>query len=267
MRVEDWGNISGELLVIGGLYSNLRAFQSFLQIANGASVLCTGDIVAYGAEAAETVAAFRASHIRSIAGNVEMQLAANALDCGCGFDEGTLCDRLSAAWYAHANARIGEEDRQWMVSLPDLATFTFHGRKGVAIHGGVTDVARFLFPTSPESAFEEELAALNTSLGPVDLVLAGHSGVAFHRRIGATDWINAGALGMPPHDGRAETRYARLTPTGVIFERLAYPASEAAAAMQAAGLSQGYDKALLSGYWPSEDVLPPEMRRYSSAKG
>ena len=154
-----------------------------------------------------------------------------------------------------------------MATLPDLATFTYEGRKGVVLHGGASDVARFLFPSSPESAFEEELAALNALLGPIDLVLAGHSGVAFHRRIGSTDWINAGALGMPPHDGRTASRYARLTPNGVIFERLTYPAAEAAAAMRAAGLSQGYDKALLSGYWPSEDVLPPEMRRYSSAKG
>lgn len=267
MRVEDWGNFSGELLVIGGLYSNLRAFQSFLQIANGAPVLCTGDIVAYGAEAAETVAAFRASGLRTIAGNVEVQLAANALDCGCGFDEGTLCDRLSAAWYAHANARIGAHDRQWMATLPDIATFTFHGRKGALIHGGASDVARFLFPSSQEGVFEAELAALMALIGPVDLVIAGHSGVAFHRRIGPTDWINAGALGMPPHDGRTASRYARLTPTGVIFERLTYPANEAAAAMRAAGLSQGYERALLSGHWPSEDVLPPEMRRYSSAKG
>lgn len=40
-----------------------------------------------------------------------------------------------------------------------------------------------------------------------------------------------------------------------------------AAAMVAAGLTQGYDAALLSGYWPSEEVLPPDLRRAGLVNG
>ena len=32
-------------------------------------------------------------------------------------------------------------------------------------------------------------------------------------------------------------------------------------AMRSAGLTQGYDTALQTGNWPSEDVLPKELRR------
>ncbi len=39
------------------------------------------------------------------------------------------------------------------------------------------------------------------------------------------------------------------------------------AAMERAGLTQGYHSALRSGYWPSEDVLPPELRRAALASG
>jgi len=38
----------------------------------------------------------------------------------------------------------------------------------------------------------------------------------------------------------------------------------AAEAMIAAGLTQGYETALLTGYWPSEDILPLELRKEGS---
>jgi hypothetical protein len=45
---------------------------------------------------------------------------------------------------------------------------------------------------------------------------------------------------------------------GIMIEPLPliYAADEASAKMQSCGLTGGYDKALLSGIWPSADVLP-----------
>ena len=53
-----------------------------------------------------------------IAGNCEENLAAGALDCGCGFAEGTACDLLSRAWYAHADRQVTKAHRAWMAGLP-----------------------------------------------------------------------------------------------------------------------------------------------------
>ena len=41
---------------------------------------------------------------------------------------------------------------------------------------------------------------------------------------------------------------------------LEYDVEGAVADMQQAGLIQGYDKSLVSGVWPSEDVLPQDLR-------
>ena len=68
-------------------------------------------------------------------------------------------------------------------------------------------------------------------------------------------------IGMPPHDARYQTRFAVLGQQGVLFERLKYDVEAAVQAMQAAGLSDAYAEALRSGIWPSEDVLPKELRR------
>ncbi len=270
MFVQDLGQLDGPVLLFGGPYSNLPATQALMAVARELGIgaghmICTGDLVAYCGEPAQTVAAIRASGCAVVAGNCEKQLAAYEMDCGCGFDEGSACDLLSAGWYAHADQAIGAEDRKWMADLPDIARFTHQSRRIAVIHGGVTDISRFLWPTSPEADFAEEIARLTALVGPVDMVVSGHCGMAFTRGIGAVEWVNAGVIGMPPHDGRPETQYAVLRDGEVGVERLNYDHAAAAESMRERGLS--YDRALLTGYWPSEEVLPPDLRRPALASG
>lgn len=262
MRHLDLGRLAGPVLVFGGPYSNLQATEALLAQAqargiSGRHLICSGDLVAYCAEPAATVAALRGSGAIVVAGNCEIQLAAQALDCGCGFEAGTTCDLLSAGWYAHANAHVSPQDRDWMGRLPDIVTYTqASGGRVAVIHGGVTDVARFVFDVTPEAVFREEIAALEAQVGAVDAVVAGHSGLAFERQIGAHRWINAGVIGMPAHNGRQTTTFATLDGSELQFHDLAYDVPAAFAKMQQVGLTQGYHDALMSGYWPSEDVLP-----------
>ena len=272
MRHHDLGELLGAVMLFGGPYSNLQATEAVLAQAVALDVpkgqlICTGDVVAYCAQPAETVAALCGAGAVVVAGNCEIQLAANALDCGCGFEAGTTCDVLSAGWYAHANAEVDAEARRWMTGLPDVVTFQQGDKRVAVIHGGVTDVARFVFSTAPEAVFDEEIAALEALVGPVDLVVAGHSGIAFERRVGDVTWLNAGAVGMPEHDGRQETRFAVLRDGVPEIRALAYDAKSAFEVMQKARLTQGYDQALLRGYWPSEDVLPQDLRLGALAKG
>jgi len=272
MHVMDLGRLEDAVLLFGGPYSNLSATRTLLDQAERRGiapdhVICTGDVVAYCAEAAACVEAVRRAGCAVVAGNCEKQLAAGAMDCGCGFEEGSTCDLLSAGWYAHAAAQIGPEDRRWMGGLPDVVVFEQAGRRVAVIHGGVTDVSRFIWPTSPEEVFAEELAALRSVFGPVDMVVAGHCGLAFERQVAGVTWLNAGVIGMPPNDGAPQVRFAVLEGGKAVIHELNYNHAAAHAAMQAAGLTQGYDAGLLSGYWPSEDVLPPEFRRVVLASG
>ncbi|MBO9473351.1 metallophosphoesterase family protein [Shimia sp. R10_1] len=263
--MQDLGRLEGPVLVFGGPYSNLQATQAVLQEARaqgiaGHNLICTGDVVAYCGQPAETVAVVRESGAIVVAGNCEIQLASGAVDCGCGFEEGTICDLLSAGWYGYAAQQVDEAARAWMGGLPDIVCFELAGQRVAVIHGGVTDVARFLWETSPEAAFAEEIAALTDKVGAVDVVLAGHCGIPFERQIGAVRWINAGVIGMPPHDGGQATRYAVFDGKTVTFHTLCYDTAQAFQKMQKAGLTQGYHDGLVSGYWPSEDVLPEDLR-------
>lgn len=260
-RIADLGALDAEVILCGGPYSNLQALEALAACTGGRPVICTGDVVAYGGDPAAVVDRIRELGWPVVAGNCERQLAENADDCGCGFDEGTTCDLLSRGWYAHALNEIDAAARAWMAALPDMAVFTHRGLRYAVVHGGATAINRFLWPVTPEAGFTEELAEINRQAGPVDAVVAGHCGIAFTRVVAGALWINAGALGLPPHDGRTATRYVRLTAAGPVIERLDYDWGAAQAAMRLAGLTQGYDVALETGLWPSEDVLPAELRR------
>lgn len=268
----DLGVRDGPVMLFGGPYSNLQATLAVLGAAKkfgigGDNIICTGDVVAYCADPSRTVDAIRRSGAVVIAGNCEKQLGAGATDCGCGFEEGTTCDLLSVGWYAHANKHVKDGDRLWMRQLPDIVSFQHQGARYAVIHGGVSQIAKFIWPTDEDAVFAKEFEAAEEKIGTVDHIIAGHSGIPFIRSLDARRWINAGVIGMPPHDGRQQTRFAILDGGEILIHHLRYKSADASDAMVRVGLTQGYHESLLSGYWPSEDVLPPGLRLSSLARG
>ncbi len=255
----------GPLLIFGGPYSNLQATRAVLAeaVRRGippARVICTGDVVAYGADAAACCDLVMASGIHVLMGNCEENLAAGEQDCGCGFEDGTACDLLSRAWYAHADRQVTQAHRAWMGARPRrMAVALPDGRRLALLHGGADDISRFLFASADEAVLAEQIGATGC-----DGVIAGHCGIPFARRVGEGLWLNAGAVGMPADDGTPRGWFALLTPAlaGLRVEILAldYDHGGAAAAMRAARLPEGYAAALSTGLWPSCDVLPPAER-------
>jgi len=253
--------MDGPVLVFGGPYGNLEATRAVLDEARRRGIppgriVCTGDIVAYCADAQGTVAAVRDAGIWAVMGNCEESLAANAEDCGCGYAEGSACDRLASEWYAHAHRTLDVESRQWMGALPRRLTIEIGGRRLAVIHGGTQLINRFVFASTPEPVKRLELAGLAE-----DGVIAGHSGIPFTEMVAGKLWHNAGAIGMPANDGTPRVWFSLLIPMpeGLRIEHraLAYDHRAAAAKMRAAGLPAGYADALETGRWPSVDVLPP----------
>ena len=248
------------VLIFGGCYSNLQATRALLAAAEALRVppermICTGDVIAYGADPAETLALIRAAGIATVMGNCEESLAAEAGDCGCGFAPGSDCERLSAAWFAHAARLARPADRRWMGALPRRIELVLGGRRLLVVHGAPSRINRFVFESTPASELAEELA-----LAGADGVIGGHCGLPFTRRLGARLWHNSGAIGLPANDGTPRGWFSLLTPRagGIEIRHLPldYDHAAAARAMRAAGLPDGYAGALETGIWPSFDVLP-----------
>jgi len=190
-----------------------------------------------------------------VMGNCEESLGSGAGDCGCGYAEGSACDRMAVEWYAHADRSLDLDGRRWMAALPRRLDIEIAGRRLAVIHGSPRQINRFVFASTPRAVKRAELAAAAS-----DGVVAGHCGIPFTQIVDGKLWHNAGAIGMPANDGVPTTWFSILTPGAegitVTHHALAYDHRAAAAKMRAARLPEGYAAALETGFWPSCDVLP-----------
>ena len=255
----------GPVLLFGGPYSNLEATAAVLDEARRLAIpadriICTGDVVAYCGSARETTELVRASGIHVVKGNCDEQLALDADDCGCGFPDGSACDRLAAAWYAHARTQVSDVDRVWFGQLPERINLEISGARLAVVHGSVSQMNAFVFAGSPSGEKRRELA-----LADVDGVVGGHSGLPFSEIIDGKLWHNAGVVGMPANDGMPRVWFSILTPIdgnglSITHRSLVYDCAGAMSAMERAGLPPDYRIALSSGVWPSHDVLPDTER-------
>jgi sulfatase maturation enzyme AslB (radical SAM superfamily)/predicted phosphodiesterase len=253
-------HLDAPAIVFGGPYGNLEATRALLEAAErlgiaGERMICTGDVVAYCADAAATVDLVRRSGARVVMGNCEESLAAGSGDCGCGFVPGSACEQLAAAWFAHADRMLDADARAWMASLPRRIDLAVDSRRLAVVHGGAGAINRFLFASTAPAI---KAAELETS--GADGIIGGHCGLPFSQIIRGKLWHNAGAIGLPANDGTPRTWFSLLVPqaNGLRIEHraLGYDHATAARKVRAAGLPEEYAVALVTGLWPSCDVLP-----------
>jgi predicted phosphodiesterase/uncharacterized Fe-S cluster-containing radical SAM superfamily protein len=253
-------HIDGPALIFGGPYSNLQATAAVLDEAARlgippSHIICAGDLIAYCGDPVATIDLVRSAGIHVVMGNCDEQLAQGADDCACGFPEGSACERLSAAWFAHADAQVGRAARGWLATLPRRIDLVIGGRRLAVIHGSVSRINQFVFASTAAALKRREI-----DLAGADGVIGGHCGLPFTQTIDGKLWHNAGVVGMPAHDGTPRAWFSVLTPVdgGLRIEHraLAYDHAAAAAAMAGVGLPPDYREALTTGIWPSCDVLP-----------
>jgi predicted phosphodiesterase len=257
----------GPVLVFGGGYSNREATQALLAEAGRLGIpptrmICTGDVVAYGADPQAAIDLIRGAGIATVMGNCEEQLAAGAEDCGCGFAPGSSCEQLSAAWFTYASAHVDDAARRWMAGLPRRLDLLIGGRRLAVVHGAPSRINRFVFASTAETELAGEIAATGT-----EGVIGGHCGLPFTRFVGGRLWHNAGVIGLPANDATARGWFSLLIPRddGIEIRHLplTYDHRRAAAAMRRARLPEAYAETLESGIWPNFDILPPPEQALS----
>jgi len=267
--ISDLGPLDGPILVFGGPYSNLQATTALLAETERLSIpftniICTGDVIAYAADPAETLDAIIASGMHVVMGNCEESLGFDGDDCGCGFDEGSDCDLLSRQWYTHAQKCLTPEHRQWMRTLPRQIRFSSGPCTFAAIHGGTADISRWVFESSPEMVMRDEITNIEQN-GDIDVVIGGHCGLPFMDDLGDKLWFNPGVIGMPANDGTARTWYGLITieqdELKIETRTLDYDHELAANRMTAENLAPAYARTLINGLWPNMDVLNEAERK------
>jgi hypothetical protein len=156
-----------------------------------------------------------------------------------------------------------------MAGLPSTLTFNAGGLSFRAIHGGVRTINRFVF-ASQSDELAEELTWAGT-----DVVISGHCGLPFIEKVGIEKvsrgvWFNPGVIGIPANDGTPDVWHGLITlQVGKVVlstHRLGYDHLATAAAMRRFGHANGYARSLITGLWPSLDVLPPPERAATGKK-
>ena len=156
-------SFDGPILVFGGVYSNAQALDAVFAFARARGIssrdwICTGDVIAYGADARACLARLRATEALMVAGNCEEGLATGAQDCGCGFAPGSTCDALSARWWDHARKELDEDARAFLATLPKRIDVTLNGRRLAVLHGAQDETSRFVFASAPARVIAQEMA-------------------------------------------------------------------------------------------------------------
>lgn len=251
---------SDNLLIFGGVYSNLQALEEMQIIANrhgfaAEEIICTGDMVAYCAQPEECTQLIRDWGIWCIAGNVEIQLRTGAEDCGCNFEGESRCDIFSRQWYPYAQSHLSKDSIAWMETLPDFLTFDWGTKKIGVVHGTFEETAGYIFASTAWDEKEKQLKKMG-----VDVIIAGHCGLPFSEEKEGKAWLNSGALGMPANDGTDRVWYMILQKENdTIFashHAFEYDTHEPSARMREEKLPQEYARTLLTGIWDSNDILP-----------
>jgi predicted phosphodiesterase len=252
------------VLVFGGPYGNLQATSAMKSIAEQNSIgplntFCTGDIVAYCGNPQETVSLIRDWGCHVVMGNCEESVGFNKDDCGCGFEQGSMCAALSSNWYDYAVNQINADDKQWMQTLPRTINFNIDTITFSIIHGGIEDISEFIFK-STQTRRKQEIINFHGS----DCIIGGHCGIPFGHSTNNGFWLNPGVIGMPANDGQQHGWYMIIesTENGVIctWHKLKFDNQGAIFAMQKAGIPDEYQKTLEDGLWPSMSILPEQER-------
>ena len=259
-KIEHLGQLKGKVLVFGGVYSNLQALEALKQVAerehiSAENCICTGDIVGYCAQPEETVQLFKLWNVKSIAGNVEIQLSEGAEDCGCDFRKGSRCDGFSQQWYPFAQSQLTKSSMRFIDNLPDHITFDYAGKHVTIVHGSYENTSEFIFKSTPWERKE-----INFQSTKSDVVIGGHCGLPFYHKNDTKLWINPGVIGMPANDGHTSVWYAILDDTKENFtfkhHSLDYNYKLTSKLMENGLLPEEYARTIVTGIWDNTEILP-----------
>lgn len=254
------GTLTGEILVFGGVYSNLEALIAIKEIADAAcipaqNIICTGDVVAYCADAEACVQMVKNWGIHVIAGNVELQLRNGEDNCGCEFNENSRCDIFSRNWYPYAKEQLSSDSINWMHDLPDFLTFEYASKKVTVVHGSYHHVSEYIFASTDWTIKRNNFIDSNS-----DIILAGHCGLPFNQSNNNQLWLNSGVIGMPANDGTTRVWYAVLNDVGqqfsFIHHSLKTDFTPTIEKMLTHRLPHEYAHTLKTGLWDNCEILP-----------
>jgi protein phosphatase len=183
-----------KIVIISDIHANLEALTALPEKFDELWVL--GDVVNYGPNPGEVIDFVKANASLVIRGNH---------DHAIGFDEDPRCSpqfrEMAEAMQQYTSSVLSESQKQFLRDLPLQAGRELGGTKICMCHAVPSDpLFAYCPPDSPRWESELELAK-------ADILLVGHTHLAFDRQYRERRVVNPGSLGQPK-TGRPQACYA-----------------------------------------------------------
>lgn len=174
----------GPVLVFGGPYSNLEATRAVLSEAAAPRIpfdhiACTGDVVAYAADAAATVDPMRRSSANVVMGNWRRESGRKRRGRWLRVSGPKRVRARGGVLVFFGGRPIGCGRARMMALLPRRIDIRLGGYRLAVVHDGVTSINRIIFGSSPAAIKVQEL-----TLAQVDRIIDRYCDLALHLRPG-----------------------------------------------------------------------------------
>jgi putative phosphoesterase len=237
MRIAIFSDIHGNLQALEAVLADLGA-------QNPDAIYCLGDLVGYGANPNEVTERIRREGFPTVMGNYDDGVGFDRDECGCAYREDAERARgqRSLEW---TKARTVPENKAFLRALKNEIRFEVDATRVLLVHGSPRKMNEYLFEDRPLSSFQR-LAAASSA----DLIVFGHTHRPYVKDVDGVRFVNAGSVGKPK-DGDWRACYAIVDGGAVIFRRVEYDVSAAAAAIRATDLPHEFAADIEAGGMPT----------------
>ena len=193
-----------KILLLGDIHANypaLEAIINYIQPERFDWIVNTGDFTVYSTFPNETIQWFRRrKNAICIRGNTDRKVL-RILKGKKLKKPGKNEKRVMYFW---TSENLESENITYLKSLPKQTDFKIGGVRIGIFHGTLEDPDEELFPTAPESRFQQ---LARDSVCPVQIM--GHSHAPYYKWVDGVHFINPGSVGRP-FDGDPRTSFAVL---------------------------------------------------------
>jgi predicted phosphodiesterase len=270
-------NSSPRIALFGGVYSNYLALEALLDDASRRGVerlYCLGDLGAFGPFPDRVCRILRETGIAVIQGNYDNSIGNGLADCQCGYTD-ARDNYFAKLSYDYTFQHTSGAHKAWMQKLPPEIRVQVGPYRALLCHGSPRKTNEFLWETTTSDAFLNWLLEKYET----DLIVGTHTGLHWHREPApGKHFINCGAIGRPPNDGRTSVVYTIISAGNAVsadiagkaqnvcslevdFVRLDYDHERLAAEMAGEGLPEEFIETIRTGWWTTcNEILPAKER-------
>jgi putative phosphoesterase len=235
------------IALFSDIHANLPALEACLRSIEQQkpdAIYCLGDLVGYNIWPNEVINEIRRRGIPTIAGNYDQGIGLSSDDCGCAYKTDAE-KQMGAVSISFTNSIVGQEERQYLKTLPAHIRIEFPNPNLLLVHGSPRRINEYLFEDRDEKSLLRIMKDANAHV-----MCFGHTHKPYHRTLPEnTHAINIGSVGKPK-DGNPKGCYVMLTiDTNITVEfiRFDYDIEKAAEAIEASPLPNEYAEMLRKG--------------------